>query len=84
MLILTPQQSSQPADSLWLGSMFDLTPAEARVASALMTGAALESIATQHRVSLGTVRTQLRAIYEKTCTHRQAQLVALLHATSST
>ena len=80
LLILTPQQSSQPADSLWLGSMFDLTPTEARVASALMTGVDLESIAAQHQVSLGTVRTQLRSIYEKTGTHRQAQLVALLHA----
>ena len=83
LLTLTPQQFSQPADPLWLGSMFDLTPAEARVAGALMTGAALESIAAQHRVSLGTVRAQLRSIYAKTGTHRQAQLVALLLGVSN-
>ncbi len=83
LLTLTPQQFSQPADPLWLGSMFDLTPAEARVASALMTGADLASIAAQHGVSLGTVRAQLRAIYAKTGTHRQAQLVALLLSVST-
>ena len=59
-------------------SLFDLTPAEARVARSLTTGDAVDKIAVGAAVSSNTVRAQVRGILEKTGLHRQAEVVALL------
>ena len=58
--------------------MFGLTKSEARLASQLMGGQCLEEIAAANDVSLGTVRSQIKAVFAKTHTHRQAELVGLL------
>ena len=55
-----------------------LTPAEARVARGLASGATLAEIADASNLSMKTVRTQLRSIFAKTETHRQSDLIALL------
>jgi DNA-binding CsgD family transcriptional regulator/PAS domain-containing protein len=57
---------------------FGLTAAEARLAQALVLGKDLALIAEETRVSIATLRTQLKAVLAKTSTHRQAELVALL------
>lgn len=59
-------------------SLFDLTPAEARVARSLTSGDSLEDIASRGGVTLNTVRTQVNRVLEKTGCHRQAEVVALL------
>ena len=61
-----------------LQTAFGLTPAEAKVAQRIACGDSLEEIAERHRVSPGTVRGQLKAVFQKTQTHRQARLVSLL------
>jgi DNA-binding CsgD family transcriptional regulator len=61
-----------------LRSCFGLTAAEARLASYISSGEALESAADQLTISYETARKQLKAIFAKTETHRQAELVALL------
>jgi DNA-binding CsgD family transcriptional regulator len=61
-----------------LMSVFNLTPAEARLASRLSTGRSIEEIAAELSTSYETLRKQLKSIFLKTNTHRQAQLVALL------
>ena len=60
-----------------LRQLYRLTPAEARLAAALATGATLEQIAAAHRVTEATLRSQLRSIFGKTGTSRQAELVRL-------
>lgn len=65
-------------DSIFVGSMFDLTPAEAKVAVALVEGRNLHNIADAHHVSFETVRSQLKTVFAKTGTHRQSDLIALL------
>jgi DNA-binding CsgD family transcriptional regulator len=72
-----------PADALWLGSMFDLTPAEATVAAALTSGLDVKQIADAHKRSVHTVRSQMRAVLQKTGTRRQVDLVQLLLRASS-
>jgi DNA-binding CsgD family transcriptional regulator len=57
---------------------FGLTPAEIRLAAYVVHGGTVASYAKQHAVSRNTARNQLQAIYGKTGTHRQAELVALL------
>jgi DNA-binding CsgD family transcriptional regulator len=59
-------------------SLFDLTPAEARVAQSLATGKTVADIASGFGTSESTVRSQVRGVLEKTGCHRQADVVALL------
>ena len=61
-----------------LKSLFGLTPTEARIAEALAHGRSLEEIAGCRRSNLQTVRKQVKAIFVKTGTHRQAECVALI------
>jgi DNA-binding CsgD family transcriptional regulator len=61
-----------------LRELFELTPAEAIVASELASGRSLSSIATHHRLSLNTVHTHLKNMLAKTNTGRQSQFIALV------
>ena len=61
-----------------LQGLFDLTPAEAKVASQIAGGLAIRDISVANTVSQDTVRMHLKSIFSKTGTHRQAELVSLL------
>jgi DNA-binding CsgD family transcriptional regulator len=61
-----------------LRQLFDLTPAEARLAQGLARGDALEEVAGELKIKMTTARSQLAAIFSKTQTRRQAGLVAIL------
>jgi DNA-binding CsgD family transcriptional regulator len=78
VLVLTPVTLPQAPPVELVESLFDLTPAEARVARSLTAGATVEEIAVTVGVSPNTVRTQVRAVLEKTGCRRQAEVVALL------
>jgi DNA-binding CsgD family transcriptional regulator len=61
-----------------LKSLFGLTKAEARLAAHLASGEALDSAAAALGIARETARVQLKSVFAKTGTHRQAELVALL------
>jgi DNA-binding CsgD family transcriptional regulator len=61
-----------------LRDLFGLTSGEARVALALLEGAAPREAAGALGVSFFTVRTHLARIFHKTDTNRQAELVRLM------
>jgi DNA-binding CsgD family transcriptional regulator/PAS domain-containing protein len=61
-----------------LKSLFNLTPAEVRLALALADGKSLADVADAHRVSFETVRTQVKSIFQKTGTRGQTGLIRLL------
>src|SRR5215472_9219910 len=61
-----------------LQESFHLTPAETRLARIIARGEPLDRAAQTLGVKLPTARTQLAAIFAKTNTRRQPQLVALL------
>ena len=44
----------------------------------MLCGQSLEETAAANDVSLGTVRSQIKTVFAKTHTHRQAELVGLL------
>jgi DNA-binding CsgD family transcriptional regulator len=77
IISIVPDDEPKPGPVM-LRAAFQLTPAEARVALGIARGDALSAIAQTQGIALGTVRTQLKAIFAKTGTHRQAQLAALL------
>jgi DNA-binding CsgD family transcriptional regulator len=78
ILALTPMTRPQAPPVELVQSLFDLTPAEARVARSLASGKTAEVIATEGGVSLNTVRTHVRQVLVKTGCERQAEVVALL------
>jgi DNA-binding CsgD family transcriptional regulator len=68
-----PKPSPQALQNLFL-----LSPAEAKHAVRIFEGETAAEIAASNGVKLATVRTQLASIFQKTQTHRQPELVALL------
>jgi DNA-binding CsgD family transcriptional regulator len=78
VLMMTPLTMSEAPPVELMQSLFDLTPAEARVARNLTTGQSVEQIAANGGVSLNTIRTQVRGVLEKTGCSRQSQVVSLL------
>jgi len=83
ILLLTPLNRRDMPSSEVIGGLFDLTPAEARVARALSGGGTVEGIAATGAVSVATVRNQLRSVFAKTGVNRQADLVGLLQGIAS-
>ncbi|TPK72059.1 helix-turn-helix transcriptional regulator [Mesorhizobium sp. B2-4-15] len=61
-----------------LSVTFKLTRAEARLASQLASGEGIRTASAKLGISRETARTQLRAVFAKTGTGRQAELAALL------
>ena len=61
-----------------IATLFDLSPAEARVAQAIAEGKTIESHAGETGLSIETVRKQVKSAMAKTDTHRQVDLVRLL------
>jgi DNA-binding CsgD family transcriptional regulator len=84
VLVLTPVTLPQAPPVELVQSLFDLTPAEARVARSLASGKTVDDIATAGGTSANTIRTHVRGVLEKTGCNRQADIVALLTAISST
>ena len=62
-----------------LRAALDLTAAEARLLVHLVEGRTIAEAAAVTRLSPNTLRTQLSALFRKTGTHRQVQLVQLAH-----
>ena len=82
VLVITSVERARVPSAEVLQGLFDLTPAEARVAQAIVGGETVEQIAVRSGVSSGTVRAQLKSIFAKTGQSRQADLVNLLGATA--
>jgi DNA-binding CsgD family transcriptional regulator len=57
---------------------FQLTPAEARLASHMADGSSLETVCEQLGIAKETGRNQLKNVFAKTDTHRQSELVLVL------
>jgi DNA-binding CsgD family transcriptional regulator len=78
VLVLTPVVRPQALPLELVQSLFDLTPAEARVARGLGAGDTVEDIAAKSGLSPVTIRNQVRGVLQKTGSRRQADLIALL------
>lgn len=63
-----------------LCAIHSLTPSEARLAESMLIGLQLAGAARQARVSINTVRTQLKQLFAKTATRRQSDLLRVLAA----
>ena len=77
MLVTDVTAPEAPTQEL-LAGLFDLTPAEARVARALASGLPLDQVAAEFGLSVQTIRNQLAAVFHKTGTSRQVELLRLI------
>ncbi len=80
VLTFVDPHAARPLDPVLVAQAFDLTPAESRVAIQLAQGHTIEQIARNNGVSMATVRTQLKSLFAKTRTNRQADLVRLVNS----
>ncbi|MBY5797403.1 helix-turn-helix transcriptional regulator [Rhizobium leguminosarum] len=75
--IIDPEAHYEPEIAA-LNECFGLTPAESRLAQKLSIGQSLDTFALDRGISYETARNQLKALFAKTQTHRQPELMALL------
>lgn len=77
VFVTDPEQApallSRDVEALW-----ELTPTEARLVCALVSGDNLATASARMGVRTQTLRKQLQAVFEKTGTHRQSDLVRLV------
>ncbi|WP_338829788.1 helix-turn-helix transcriptional regulator [Bradyrhizobium sp. 27S5] len=78
IVIVTPVVPAEVPTAEVLQGLFDLTPAEARVARGIGEGRTVEAIAVAFGISRETVRNQLKAVLAKTGLGRQVELAGLL------
>lgn len=77
VLVSDPEKTVHFPDAV-LRALYDLTPAETEIANGLLTGYSLDEVAMLRRVSVATVRSQMKSLLGKTDTRRQGDLVRLL------
>ncbi len=78
VMIVTPVTAPEAPLTKVLMGLFDLTPAEARIARGIAAGIDVQHLAAALALSPETVRSQLKAVLAKTGTRRQAELGVML------
>jgi DNA-binding CsgD family transcriptional regulator len=78
LLFLSTPGHSYTVDDSDLQMLFGLSKAEARIASLLAEGFEPQQIAEQRKVSVGTIRVQMKHIFQKAKVHRQAELIKVI------
>ena len=77
MLVVRSTASYDNRAGRLFAELFDLTPAETRLLRRLVGGDSLADAARHLNVQMPTVRTHLQAIFRKTDTSRQSELLSL-------
>jgi len=77
-IFVSAPDAARSVDERALVAAFSLTAREAEVAAQLASGATIGSLAAAWGISANTVRGYLKAVFDKTGTHRQADLVRLV------
>ncbi len=77
VVVTDPDQDPEPRMKI-LRRLYDLSPRQAAFAVKLMQGKTMEEAAEALHVSINTAKTHMKALYRKTNTSRQAELVSML------
>jgi DNA-binding CsgD family transcriptional regulator len=78
VLVISDLCRRSGADTDLLAQAFGLSPAEAKLASVMVSGISPEQAGEELGIARETARNQLKAVFAKTATHRQGELIALL------
>jgi len=77
LLVVSDPDATPPGAAAWVARQFGLSPAEERLAGAVIAGVPLNEAAEQLGIQLSTARTRLKTIQTKTGCHRQLDLVRM-------
>jgi DNA-binding CsgD family transcriptional regulator len=77
-LIFLSDQTRGTPHAEALGTLYGLTPAEARLVCGLMDGLTLQEYADAKKIAVASVRTQLKSVFAKTGVNRQSALMRLI------
>ncbi|MGY8662381.1 helix-turn-helix transcriptional regulator [Bradyrhizobium sp. UFLA05-109] len=78
LLLLTDLNEMPVISQISLKEIFGLTRAQANLARLLVMGKSLKEIAREMNISAGTARNHLKAVFVRTATKRQGELISLL------
>jgi DNA-binding CsgD family transcriptional regulator len=78
LMFVTPADPGPSTRAEAIMAEFRLSAAECRLVSALLAGSTLQEYARETGYSRNTVRNKLSVVFDKTGTHRQSELVALI------
>ena len=78
VLVQVADLSTGPASSMDFADLFGFSPAENRLARALMQGKTLQNLTTEFGVQMPTLRAQMRSVLRKCGVQRQVDLMRLL------
>ena len=78
LVTLRPLVKSEPIAGAELVSLFNLTPAEARLSVELAAGHSLADISARRGVHISTLRAQLRSVFAKTGMSKQSEFVSAI------
>jgi DNA-binding CsgD family transcriptional regulator len=81
VLVITTVARMGVASTHVIQCLFNLTPAEARVARGIAVGKTVDELADEAGLAATTVRNQLKSVFSKTGVSRQADLVGILAGT---
>ena len=83
LVLVTDPEHRRGVNAARLRDLYGLTAAEARIATAVARGDGLPAAARVNGISIGTAKTHLHHVFEKTGAKRQAQLAQLVAATAT-
>ena len=78
LVVLNDPESTKPPPEHQLSIIFGLSKSEAKLCAKLARGETLETAAEALGIAKSTARNQLKAVFDKTDVHRQAELVRLI------
>ena len=78
MIFVFDEAADPPSPIRLIAEIYGLTPAESRLAEALMAGQTLADYGDLSQLTRNTLKTQLRSLFEKTDTKRQSDLIRSL------
>ncbi len=78
IVLVIDQNEAAPYDTGALSELFGLTPSEAKLAVQIATGVGPSAAAEKLGIKVGTVRTVLKKVFDKTGVTRQSELAAVL------
>jgi DNA-binding CsgD family transcriptional regulator len=82
LAVVTPGRTRPSPDLTLVCQLFELSPREAMLASALGRGETLSAYATRSGISINTARTQIGRVFEKTGLRRQSDVAVLFNQLS--
>lgn len=83
LIVITDVEIGKVPDAQLVRGLFDLTPAESKIAQEIARGLGIPEISNIYSTSNNTIKSQVKSIFDKTGVKKQSELSALLNGVIS-